>query len=268
MKNIPGPNRFALILALLLPVYFAFSALGAKVGIWGWQTGLGSLIGGAGPFLLGIVALVGVVTLIMAVRKAPRTGWWASLIAIIIPLGAFAYLGSVGETAGANPIHDVATDTANPPTFSKIVMGERNSPRPAGPSNPINDYATPLGEIDMYSNVDEPLKSQSHAQVISELYPDLGPILINAGEEAKALAAVQAAMEEMGFVEIQEGRDAAHIEGIAETFWFGFKDDVVARVANGRIDFRSVSRVGRSDLGANADRIADLRAKTEANLTE
>jgi len=38
-----------------------------------------------------------------------------------------------------------------------------------------------------------------------------------------------------------------------------FKDDVVVRVApatNGsRIDVRSVSRVGRSDLGANARRI-------------
>jgi len=227
MKNIPGPNRFALILALLLPVYFAFAALGAKVGIWGWQTGLGSLIGGAGPFLLGIVALVGVVTLIMAVRKAPRTGWWASLIAIIIPLAAFAYLSSVGDTAGANPIHDVATDTANPPMFSSAMMTARGDE-----SNPIN----------------------------------LGPILINAGEEAKALAAATAAMEEMGFGNIQAGANS--VEGTAETFWFGFKDDVVARVANGRIDFRSVSRVGRSDLGANADRIADLRAKTEANLAE
>lgn len=261
MKNIPGPNRFALILALLLPVYFAFSALGAKVGIWGWQTGLGSLIGGAGPFLLGIVALVGLVTLIMAVRKAPRTGWWASLIAMLIPLAAFAYLSSVGDTAGANPIHDVATDTANPPMFSSAMMTARGDE-----SNPINDYATPLGEIDMWSSVGEPLKSQSHAQIISELYPELGPILINAGEETKALAAATAAMEEMGFGNIQAGADS--VEGTAETFWFGFKDDVVARVANGRIDFRSVSRVGRSDLGANADRIADLRTKTEANLAE
>lgn len=40
---------------------------------------------------------------------------------------------------------------------------------------------------------------------------------------------------------------------------FGFKDDVVIRITpagNGsRIDVRSVSRVGRSDLGANAKRI-------------
>ncbi len=49
------------------------------------------------------------------------------------------------------------------------------------------------------------------------------------------------------------------IEGVAETFWFGFKDDMVVRIADGAIDFRSVSRVGVSDLGANAARIAALR---------
>jgi uncharacterized protein (DUF1499 family) len=49
------------------------------------------------------------------------------------------------------------------------------------------------------------------------------------------------------------------IEATATTFWFGFKDDVVLRIrptANGSIvDVRSVSRVGQSDLGANAKRI-------------
>jgi uncharacterized protein (DUF1499 family) len=43
------------------------------------------------------------------------------------------------------------------------------------------------------------------------------------------------------------------------SFWFGFTDDIVIRVTpaqNGSIvDLRSVSRVGKSDLGANAKRI-------------
>ncbi len=49
------------------------------------------------------------------------------------------------------------------------------------------------------------------------------------------------------------------VEATARTLMFGFKDDVVIRITpaeNGsRIDVRSVSRVGRSDLGANAKRI-------------
>ena len=53
----------------------------------------------------------------------------------------------------------------------------------------------------------------------------------------------------------REGR----IEAVARTLWFGFEDDVVIRVrataAGSRIDMRSRSRVGVSDLGANAERI-------------
>jgi uncharacterized protein (DUF1499 family) len=52
-----------------------------------------------------------------------------------------------------------------------------------------------------------------------------------------------------------EGR----IEATDTTFWFGFKDDIVVRIAatghGSRLDVRSVSRVGVSDIGTNARRI-------------
>jgi uncharacterized protein (DUF1499 family) len=52
---------------------------------------------------------------------------------------------------------------------------------------------------------------------------------------------------------------SGRIEATAKTPWFGFRDDVVIRVASvgagSRIDVRSVSRVGRGDLGTNAKRI-------------
>jgi hypothetical protein len=48
----------------------------------------------------------------------------------------------------------------------------------------------------------------------------------------------------------------------ATTFWFRFKDDVVIRVKplgkESRIDLRSVSRLGKGDLGANAKRIREF----------
>jgi uncharacterized protein (DUF1499 family) len=58
---------------------------------------------------------------------------------------------------------------------------------------------------------------------------------------------------------------AGRIEATATTFWFGFVDDVVVRVrpaagGGSRIDVRSVSRVGKSDVGANAKRIRAYRA--------
>jgi len=61
------------------------------------------------------------------------------------------------------------------------------------------------------------------------------------------------------------GRDAATgmIEAVDTTRWFGFKDDIAIRVSAvdtgspnlSRVDVRSKSRVGRSDLGTNAQRI-------------
>ena len=52
---------------------------------------------------------------------------------------------------------------------------------------------------------------------------------------------------------------AGRIEATDRTFWFGFADDIVVRVrptdVGSRVDVRSVSRVGVSDVGANAARI-------------
>lgn len=64
---------------------------------------------------------------------------------------------------------------------------------------------------------------------------------------------------------------AGRLEAVAETFWFGFKDDVVVRVRPGEsggavIDMRSTSRVGLSDLGANAARIEDFMSGVSGRL--
>jgi uncharacterized protein (DUF1499 family) len=60
---------------------------------------------------------------------------------------------------------------------------------------------------------------------------------------------------------------AGRIEATATTTWFGFKDDVVIRIEpaeqGSRIDVRSVSRVGRGDVGANAARIRAYVAKLQ-----
>ena len=63
-----------------------------------------------------------------------------------------------------------------------------------------------------------------------------------------------------------EGR----LEATATTPWFGFTDDVVVRGeragTGSRVDVRSKSRVGRSDLGVNARRIRDFLAALAARL--
>ena len=263
MTNTPWHSRFALVLALLLPAYFAIAALGTKFGMWTWQVGLGSLIIGAGPYLLGVVALVSLVSLVLALWKAPRKGWLLSLLGLAVPLFIFAMLANVGTTAGDNPIHDVATDTANPPVFTAATLTAREE----FGANPVSDYATPLGQIEWWgTRASDELKAKSHAQIVSELYPELEPVALGNSTPEAALSAIEAAMAEIGLTEISVDADSATVEGVAETFWFGFKDDVVARVADGEIDFRSVSRVGVSDLGANSARVAELHEAVQAQL--
>lgn len=258
MKNIPWHTKLVLALLIFLPIYFAIAALGTKIGLWDFTVGLVSMTFRAGPYLLGIVAIVAVISLIVALIRKPRRklAIGVALLGIVIPAAIFASFMSVRNTAQENPIHDVATDTANPPAFSEETMAAREE---AG-ANPLNDYQTPLGELEMYAGADPELAIKSHAQIINDTYASLSPLPLGGASKSDAIAAVAAGMAEMGFNNIRTDSEAGRVEGVAETFWYGFKDDVVARVGDQEIDFRSVSRVGRSDLGANAERIEELRS--------
>lgn len=107
---------------------------------------------------------------------------------------------------------------------------------------------------------------KSYAQIITARADRPAPLPLGGTTREQGVAAVAAAMAAMGLTDIRQDAAAGTVEGVATSFWFGFKDDVVARVGDAQIDFRSVSRVGVSDLGANTARINDLRARTEALL--
>ena len=263
MKSAPLHGKLVLALALLLPVYFAVAALGTRFGLWHWRTGLGFLTITAGPIILGLVAILALISLVLIVRRKPRTGWWPALLALAIPLAIFAALTVIRSQAGEiPPIHDVATDTADPPQFSAARLADRV----AADANPLNDYATPVGQLEPWRDAEQDLATRSHAEIIETSYPDLEPVPLQSADRAQALAAISDAMTEMGFADIAVDAEAGRVEGVAQTFWFGFKDDVVARVGEDRIDFRSVSRVGLSDLGANAARIEELRRQVARRI--
>jgi uncharacterized protein (DUF1499 family) len=71
--------------------------------------------------------------------------------------------------------------------------------------------------------------------------------------------------EELGWEIVAADRAAMRIEAVDTTWWFGFKDDMVIRITpeetGARVDIRSVSRVGKSDVGANAKRIRKFLAR-------
>ncbi len=264
MRNLPWHTKLVLALLAFLPLYFGVAALGTKVGLWSWKFGLGTLTIAGGPLVLGALALVGLVSLIIALMAKPRRPMIMAIAVVALFLSGTIFGMFVGlrAKAGDNPIHDVATDTADPPAFSAATLAARK----AVDANPLNDYQQPLGQLEMFAGVEPELAIRSHAQIITDSYAGLSPLPLGGASKADAVAAVAAAMGNMGLTEIRADAGSGVVEGVAESFWFGFKDDVVARVAENEIDFRSVSRVGRSDLGANAERIAELREGTAARI--
>jgi uncharacterized protein (DUF1499 family) len=133
------------------------------------------------------------------------------------------------------PIHDITTDTDNPPRFISIMSVRQNAENSA-------EYGGP------------DIAAQQH-----KAYPEIKPLLMNVGTAAAFDSALDVARK-MGWEIVDANRADGRIEAVDRTFWFGFRDDIVIRIlpvgAGCRVDIRSVSRVGKSDIGTNARRIA------------
>ena len=75
----------------------------------------------------------------------------------------------------------------------------------------------------------------------------------------KAFPLALATANKMSWTIVEADPTTRRIEASEQSFWMGFTDDTVVRVAEvdsgSRIDVRSTSRHGRSDLGVNAARI-------------
>jgi uncharacterized protein (DUF1499 family) len=147
-----------------------------------------------------------------------------------------------GEASKVPPIHDITTDTEDPPRFVAIAPLRENA------SNPVA-YDT----------------EQTDEQ--REAYPDIRTLVMPKRiDEAFAIAMDAVKAEGLKLVEINPGE--GRIEATETVPLFGFKDDVVIRMRNAHnvatvIDIRSKSRVGRSDLGFNARRIRSLLQRME-----
>ena len=140
------------------------------------------------------------------------------------------------------PIHDITTDTENPPPFVAVLPLRAGSPN-----------ASEYGGAEI-------------AEQQKSAYPDVQPVILSMPAD-QAFERARSAAEDMGWTMVAAVPAEGRIEATAETFWFGFKDDVVIRLspADGgtKVDVRSVSRVGRSDVGTNAARIRAYFRKLE-----
>jgi len=214
--------------------------LGSRFGLLNWKFGLGTMVAQWTPILAAVGILLGLIALIVAFRD-PRRLMTLALIALIPPLLAIGLLLKFKSDADkVPPIHDVATNWDKPLSFSRGIMDARSSALNPVEADPVvPDKAGP------------PWGGRRVADINRETCPGAHPIL-------KHLTAdqVAAAFEAAG-IEVT-GRAPWKVEGTYTSFWWGFKDDVVARIDPERTDFRSISRVGGSDIGANCARLTKI----------
>jgi len=186
-------------------------------------------------------AALSLVGMILARPGGPRRGFSLALVGLVVGLVVFGTPWRWWRKAQqVPPIHDITTDTETPPAFVAILPLRAGAPNSA-------DYGGPE------------LAAQQRAG-----YPDLGPLTLQAPPRQVFERALLAARD-MGWDIVTADPAGGRIEATATTFWFGFKDDVVVRVtpsdSGSRVDVRSVSRVGRSDVGTNAERIKTYLAR-------
>jgi len=223
--------RLLTLLALLAALLLLMAGPGTRLALWDFRFGFTlmrwALYLGVGSAGLAMIAL--------AIPRLRRGQVGALSLAIVVGLATAALpLSQVQKARSVPPIHDITTDTNDPPTFEAIAPLRADAPNPV-------EYAG------------EEVAAQQR-----EGYPDLGPLRTD-HPPADVFAAARDAAEAMGWEMVAAEQAEGRIEATDTTFWFGFKDDVVIRVrpqGDGSIvDVRSKSRVGGSDIGANAARI-------------
>jgi uncharacterized protein (DUF1499 family) len=238
--------RLGFALAVISLIMLALAPLGWRTGMWHFRVSFWYFMQPAA--YLGIAA--GIVSLV-ALFWWPSMGNGSRVMALLgFAVGAvMAYVPiSFYYTLGAVPrIHDITTDTDNPPAFSPAVMKMR---------------AAEQGDVSGYD--------QKTAAQQKQGYPDLAPVKTSLPPDQAFQRALAAAQGMSGWTIV--GNDAAQgrIDAYQRTTFMGFTDDVVIRVApdgsGSRIDVRSESRQGRSDFGVNAKRIRAYEAALKQKL--
>jgi uncharacterized protein (DUF1499 family) len=229
-----------LVLTLACGLGILISGVGYRAEWWGLRGAFRvlqwSVIGAA---VAALVSLGGVIVCRFTHRPGMAValvGLGGSLVALCVPLIQLAY------ARHAPSIHDITTDTDHPPAFVAVLPLRANAANPAAYGGPE-------------------IAAQQHTA-----YPDIVPAQL-ATPPAQAFSRALATARAMGWTIVATDSAAGRIEATATTFWFGFKDDVVVRLTpdsagrGARVDVRSVSRVGRGDVGKNARRIREYLQK-------
>ena len=220
---------------------FPLAVLGTRMGLYDFRGGFAIL---QVTLLLSITVFVLGVIIGFVHRHSNKASAKAALMGVVLSLIPLAILGNQIRIAKSVPYsHHVSTDVINPPAFNKIVALR------GADANPLAYDASVLAE--QQQNAYPKVTTLATSESVTQAYQ-------------KALTIAQ----EMGWEIVHQDSEAGMIEATETTWLWQFKDDIVIRIAdqNGRtaIDLRSISRVGDSDLGANAQRIEAFLERYQA----
>lgn len=249
----------AVMAALAPALIVAVGAAGMRFAGWDWREGFETVFFDGPTPSLGwapAVALVSVVIALIGLLVAAFGGWgryWKkAMLALALSGATVGGFLALNYWQGQFPrIHDVATDWSQPLLFTANTMSAR------GPDANLVEPG-PVAPLDAGA-----FAGRRIAEINQETCPGARPAMTTLSPE-KAFAAVKAAMLAQGVALVVDDPATGRLEGAATSPIYGFKDDVVARIQpqgiGSRVDFRSISRVGDGDRGANCRRVSDLAA--------
>lgn len=215
------------------------SGLGHRWGLWHFSTGFQIFKAASVIALLSVaVSMAGG---LFALRDASRRKTLCAALGVALGFIVAGFLHAHMQIARRVPkIHDITTDTRNPPAFQAVL------PLRKGAKNPPAYEGARI------------------ARLQKKAYPDIKPLIFQTSKEEVFKRARDAA-NAMGWHVVSSKPTEGRIEAIDTTFWYGFIDDIVIRITSSsgttRLDIRSKSRVGVGDIGENARRIRGFLEK-------
>jgi len=231
---------FAVVVALVAVGLLLASGPFTRGGLWGWQTGLRVFAWAAYAGLA--AAGLGLVLVVLLAVPRWRHRPWIPVAVVCAGLAAAAPpIILLGQANSVPAIHDITTDPFDPPTFVALMPMRMTAPNGAA-----------------YGGMKVAEQQQKG-------YPDIKSLVMKAPPAEAVQRAIDAARD-CGWEIIASDAATGRIEATDTTRWFGLKDDIIVRVrpepsGGSRVDVRSVSRVGGSDVGANARRVREFLSR-------
>ena len=232
--------RLGLMLAIGSLLMLAAGRTGWRAGWWSYQIAFTRLMPCA--FYGGLAAMaVSALGLIAGFGRIARREFVAAGFGLILGGVAAYFPWHASEARGVfPPMHDITTDTADPPSFDFVAEMR------------AAEHGAPIA-----------YPGQSTAAMQQKFYPGIDPAVLNM-PPAQAFERVLAVVKAKGWTIVKSDPTAGIIDAYDRSFWFGFTDDVAIRVtpaaSGSRVDIRSGSRQGRGDFGVNAARVRGFLA--------